>query len=45
MNARASDVDYFYRSRLPGDPLAGVDDVHTHPLPPFSTRASFTVSF
>ena len=30
-NARASDVDYFYASRLPGEPAAGVDDVHFHP--------------
>ena len=28
---RSSDIDYFYRSRLPGEPLDGVDDIHTHP--------------
>jgi outer membrane receptor protein involved in Fe transport len=44
-NARASDTDYFYRSRLPGEPLEGVDDVHSHPRAPFRVRASFTASF
>jgi outer membrane receptor protein involved in Fe transport len=44
-NARASDTDYFYGSRLPGEPLEGVDDVHSHPLAPFRVRASFTASF
>jgi len=28
-NAKVSDVDYFYASRLPGEPAAGVDDVTT----------------
>ncbi len=27
-NARASDIDYFYTSRLPGEPEGGVDDIH-----------------
>ncbi|MCM3879097.1 MAG: TonB-dependent receptor [Vicinamibacterales bacterium] len=34
----ASDIDYFYASRLPGEPLAGIDDVHTHPALPRSVR-------
>jgi hypothetical protein len=29
----------------PGAPLGGVDDIHTHPLEPFTVRASFTASF
>ncbi len=44
-NAKVSDIDYFYRSRLPGEPSEGVDDIHTHPLEPFRVRASFTASF
>jgi hypothetical protein len=44
-NAKVSDVDYFYRSRLPNEPATGVDDVHTHPLEPFTLRASLAVSF
>jgi outer membrane receptor protein involved in Fe transport len=38
----ASDVDYFYRSRLPGEPEAGVEDRHFHPVEPRTLR--FTVS-
>jgi outer membrane receptor protein involved in Fe transport len=30
-DARASDVDYYYASRLPGEPASGVSDVHFHP--------------
>jgi outer membrane cobalamin receptor len=44
-NARASDIDYFYTSRLPGEPAEGIDDVHMHPLEPFTLRASITASF
>jgi outer membrane receptor protein involved in Fe transport len=44
-NARASDIDYFYPSRLPGEPMEGVADIHTHPLEPRSVRASITASF
>jgi outer membrane receptor protein involved in Fe transport len=44
-NAKVSDIDYFYASRLPGEPREGVDDVHTHPLEPFTVRASFSLSF
>jgi outer membrane receptor protein involved in Fe transport len=44
-DAKVSDIDYFYTSRLPGEPAAGVDDIHTHPLEPFTVRASFTATF
>ena len=44
-NAKASDIDYYYASRLPGEPAAGVDDVHTHPLPPFRLRLSLAALF
>jgi outer membrane receptor protein involved in Fe transport len=44
-NARASDIDYFYSSRLPGEPLAGVLDLHTHPLEPRTIRASIAATF
>ena len=39
---RSSDIDYYYASRLRGEPAEGVDDIHTHPNEPFSVR--FTVS-
>lgn len=44
-NATANDIDYFYTSRLPGEPPAGVDDVHFHPAEPRMVRAAFTVRF
>jgi outer membrane receptor protein involved in Fe transport len=38
LDARVSDIDYYYTSRLPGEPAAGIDDLHTHPQEPFSIR-------
>ena len=42
LNTYASDIDYFYVSRLPGEPLAGVADIHTHPAEPREIRATVT---
>jgi len=33
-----SDIDYYYTSRLPGEPAEGIADVHTHPQEPRSIR-------
>jgi outer membrane cobalamin receptor len=44
LNADVSDIDYFYRSRLPGEPLIGVDDIHLHPALPRSARVTLQVS-
>lgn len=44
-DARVSDIDYFYASRLPGEAPDGVEDIHTHPAPPRSVRAGFQFSF
>jgi hypothetical protein len=40
-----NDIEYFYSSRLPGEPLAGVDDVHLHPAEPRTFRISLTRRF
>ena len=45
LNSPVSDIDYFYTSRLPGEPLAGVDDVHTHPSIPRTARVALQMSF
>ncbi len=45
LNTPASDIDYFYRSRLPGEPPGGVDDVHLHPALPRTARVSLIVGF
>jgi outer membrane receptor protein involved in Fe transport len=44
-DSKSSDIDYFYASRLPGEPLAGIDDIHTHPVEPISFRLSVTANF
>jgi len=45
LDARDSDVDYFYRSRLPGEPPDGIDDVHTHPALPRAVRLTLALAF
>lgn len=44
-DAEASDIDYFYGSRLPGEPTDGVDDIHTHPAIPRTVRLSLNFNF
>ncbi|WP_412061375.1 TonB-dependent receptor [Rubrivirga sp. IMCC45206] len=43
LDSEAADVSYFYASRLPGEPAAGVDDLHAHPVPPRSVRLTAAV--
>jgi outer membrane receptor protein involved in Fe transport len=45
LDAKDSDVEYFYSSRLPGEPSSGIDDVHFHPTLPPSARLSLIVEF
>jgi hypothetical protein len=45
LDSEVSDIDYFYTSRLPGEPAAGIDDIHTHPTLPRSVRLVFRVQF
>ena len=42
---KASDIDYYYASRLKGEPAGGVDDVHSHPVEPRSLRLTVTANF
>ena len=44
-NAADSDIDYYYASRLPREPLDGVDDIHLHPTLPRTTRIGLVVGF
>jgi hypothetical protein len=39
-DSRDYDIQYYYTSRLPGEPAAGVDDVHFHPVEPRQVRVS-----
>jgi len=40
-----SDIDYYYTSRLPGEPLSGVNDIHVHPALPRTARINLIVGF
>jgi len=42
---KASDIDYFYASRLPGEAPGGVSDIHLHPVEPRSLRVTLTANF
>ncbi len=44
-DADVADVDYFYVSRLPGEPAGGVEDIHTHPTLPRSARVGVRFTF
>lgn len=45
LDAQHSDIDYYFASRLPGEPLQGVEDVHFHPVVPRTLRVSMVVGF
>ncbi|MEM9599243.1 MAG: TonB-dependent receptor, partial [Acidobacteriota bacterium] len=36
----ASDIEYFYASRLPGEPSGGIEDIHFHPVESRTARLS-----
>ena len=40
-----SDIDYFYASRLTGEPAAGVEDIHFHPVEPRRVRLTLSARF
>ena len=44
-NERSSDIDYYYTSRLSGEPAEGADDIHTHPNEPFAARLTVSAKF
>ncbi|HEX5817449.1 MAG TPA: TonB-dependent receptor, partial [Gemmatimonadales bacterium] len=40
LDRRASDIQYYYASRLPGEAPGGVEDVHFHPVEPRQLRVT-----
>jgi outer membrane receptor protein involved in Fe transport len=42
---KASDVDYYYASRLPGEAAEGVEDIHYHPVEPRTLRLTLRANF
>jgi hypothetical protein len=45
LDSRSSDVDYYYVSRLPSEPVEGIGDIHTHPVRPRTARISVQFDF
>ncbi|WP_246088363.1 TonB-dependent receptor [Phreatobacter stygius] len=45
LNTPASQIDYFYTSRLPGEPATGVADRHLHPVEPRALRLTVAGQF
>ena len=44
-NNADNDIQYYYASRLPGEPAEGVDDFHIHPMEPRTWRLGMRVTF
>ena len=44
-DAKDADISYFYASRLPGEPVDGVEDRHIHPVEPRQVRVSVRMGF
>jgi outer membrane receptor protein involved in Fe transport len=44
-NRKASAIDYFYTSRLPGEAAEGIASIHFHPIESRSFRLSLTMNF
>ena len=44
-DSKHSDIDYYYASRLPGEPEEGVEETHFHPTEPRQFRVSVTAKF
>jgi TonB dependent receptor/TonB-dependent Receptor Plug Domain len=42
-NAQANDMEYYYATRLKGEPAAGISDFEIHPSEPLSFRLSLTI--
>ncbi|HTS84831.1 MAG TPA: TonB-dependent receptor, partial [Usitatibacter sp.] len=45
LDRAASDIDYYYASRLPGEPAEGVNDIHFHPVEPRTFRLTVQARF
>jgi hypothetical protein len=42
---KANDIEYYYASRLQGEPASGVNDIHFHPAEPRTLRVSLVTHF
>lgn len=44
-DAKDNEIEYFYASRLPGEPLDGIEDRHVRPIEPRQLRVSASLRF
>ncbi len=44
-NANTNQIEYYYLSRLPGEPIDGVADRHVHPAEPLAVRVTLAGHF
>ncbi|WP_441259434.1 TonB-dependent receptor [Bradyrhizobium sp. 521_C7_N1_3] len=44
-NAQTNQIEYYYLSRLPGEPIDGVADRHVHPAEPLAVRLTVAARF
>jgi hypothetical protein len=44
-NSFDNDIEYFYPSRLPGEPAEGIEDIHLHPVEPRTLRGYVSIRF
>lgn len=44
-NAKTNQIEYYYQSRLPGEPIDGVADRHLHPAEPLAVRLTLAGKF
>ena len=45
LNGHAEDIQYFYTSRLRGEPTDGTNGIHSHPVEPRQVRVSLQYDF
>lgn len=44
-NAQTNQIEYYYLSRLPGEPIGGIADRHVHPAEPLAVRLTLAAKF
>ncbi len=44
-NSQTNQIEYYYLSRLPGEPIGGVADRHVHPAEPLAVRLTVAARF
>jgi outer membrane receptor protein involved in Fe transport len=44
LDSKDDDIEYYYTSRLPAEPVDGVDDYHIHPMEPRTWRLGLRVA-